>query len=141
MTKKQKIHRLLEVLMKKGIGFTPDFEDDLNKLVTSNVNKFIKDFDFDMEKNIDDYNRFEKLHLSSKDRQRMDGNILQRYEYRNTSNLRCIFFVYKENNKDMPIFLCAFNEDGDKTKGPNAYKANVERAIRIYEGLKREGER
>lgn len=30
------------------------------------------------------------------------------------------------------ILLCAFNEDGDKTKGKNSYKDNINRAIRIY---------
>lgn len=141
MTKKEKIHRLLELLMKKGIGFAPTFEDDLMKLITSSVDKFVRDFDFDVEKNIEEYNRFKPLGLTKSQRRRVDYNILRRYEYRNISNLRCIFFIYKDKNKNTPIFLCAFNEDGDKQKGGHSYRANIERSVRIYESLKQEGEK
>ena len=40
------------------------------------------------------------------------------------------------NNKKTTILLNAFNEEKGKTKGKNAYKFNIERAIKIYESIK-----
>ena len=57
---------------------------------------------------------------------------MYRYEYRKNSNLRCIYMINNENNMNEIVLLCAFNEDGDKRKGRNSYKDNIERAIRIY---------
>lgn len=57
-----------------------------------------------------------------------------RYEYRYSSNLKCIFIVKKVNNNEV-ILLCAFNEDGDKQKGNDSYKTNIKRAIRIFERI------
>lgn len=54
-----------------------------------------------------------------------------RYEYRNTSNLRCIFILETDNNNSNPILICAFNEDGDKGKGENSYEHNIKRAMEI----------
>lgn len=64
---------------------------------------------------------------------RLDGNALFRYEYRNSSNLRCIYMVKNVNNINETYLLCAFNEDGSKKTGKNSYNFNIERAIKIYE--------
>ena len=80
----------------------------------------------------------EKLTLTKKQKIAIEGSILWRYEYRNTSNLKCIFIVKKENNSDIPILLCAFNEDETKKKGNDSYAYNIERAIEIIKRISSE---
>ena len=109
------IDRLLQQLKKHGIESTKEFRRDIKSLVTSDLENFTKVFfkDF-IRKDFENYNRFEKLrNLTHKQKKRLKGNILRRYEYRNTSNLRCIFIIHNDNNKSIPIILCAFNENGD----------------------------
>ena len=125
------IDRLLQQLKKHGIESTKEFRS----LVTSDLENFTKVFfkDF-IRKDFENYNRFEKLrNLTHKQKKRLKGNILRRYEYRNTSNLRCIFIIHNDNNKSIPIILCAFNENGDKKKGKQSYNKNIDRAIDIFE--------
>ncbi len=125
------IDRLLQQLKKHGIESTKEFKS----LVTSDLENFTKVFfkDF-IRKDFENYNRFEKLrNLTHKQKKRLKGNILRRYEYRNTSNLRCIFIIHNDNNKSIPIILCAFNENGDKKKGKQSYNKNIDRAIDIFE--------
>lgn len=128
------ILRVLQRLEFHGIRSTKDVLKDLQKLVQTDLENFTEVFfkDF-IRKDFEDYNKFEKLHLSKKQKKRLNGQILRRYEYRNTSNLRCIFIVCNDNNNDIPIILCAFNEDGKKKKGKGSYKDNIERAIKIFE--------
>lgn len=129
------IVRLLQRLHEHGIESTKEISKDLQKLVNTDIESFAEAFykDF-IRKDFENYNKFEKLrHLSSKQRKRLNGNFLRRYEYRNTSNLRCIFIVCMENNNDVPILLCAFNEDGDKKTGKKSYNKNIDRAIDIFE--------
>lgn len=129
------ILRLLQELNKHGIKSTKEIKKDLQKLVGSDIENFVEAFfkDF-VRKDFDNYKKFEKLsHLSKKQKKRLKGNLLRRYEYRNTSNLRCIFIVYNDNTNDMPILLCAFNEDGDKKTGKKSYNNNIDRAIDIFE--------
>ena len=129
------IDRLLQQLKKHGIESTKEFRRDIKSLVTSDLENFtkviFKDF---IRKDFENYNRFEKLrNLTHKQKKRLKGNILRRYEYRNTSNLRCIFIIHNDNNKSIPIILCAFNENGDKKKGKQSYNKNIDRAIDIFE--------
>ena len=133
MNQENFIIEMLRLLKINGIYSTSEFEIDLVKLVNSNVKRFIKLFSRDLiRRNFEDFNRFEILNLDRKQRTKINGNNLYRYEYRNTSNLRCIYTIINENNIDKIFLLCAFNEDGDKTKGKKSYKDNIERAIRIY---------
>ena len=129
------IEKLLKELQRHGIYSTKEITKDLQKLVNTDLEGFAEAFykDF-IRKDFENYNKFEKLrHLNKKQRKRLNGNFLRRYEYRNTSNLRCIFIVCVENNNDVPILLCAFNEDGDKKTGKKSYNKNIDRAIDIFE--------
>jgi hypothetical protein len=133
MNQENFIIEMLRLLKINGIYSTSEFEKDLSKLVNSNVKKFIKIFSKDIRRrNFEDFNRFEMLNLDKKQHKRLNGSNLYRYEYRGTSNLRCIYTIINENNIDKIFLLCAFNEDGDKIKGKKSYKDNIERAIRIY---------
>ena len=133
MSQENSIIEMLKLLSINNIYSSTEFEKDLVKLVNSNVKRFIKLFSRDLiRRNFEDFNKFEILNLDRKQRTKINGNNLYRYEYRNTSNLRCIYTIINENNIDKIFLLCAFNEDGDKTKGKKSYKDNIERAIRIY---------
>lgn len=135
MDNEASILRLLQELQRHGIFSTKDVKKDLQKLVNTDLEKFIEVFlkDF-IRKDFDNYNKFEILrHLTKQQKKRLNGNLLRRYEFRNTSNLRCIFIVCNENNNSVPIILCAFNEDGDKKTGKKSYNKNIDRAIDIFE--------
>ena len=135
MDNEASILRLLQELQRHGIFSTKDVKKDLQKLVNTDLEKFIEVFfkDF-IRKDFDNYNKFEILrHLTKQQKKRLNGNLLRRYEFRNTSNLRCIFIVCNENNNSVPIILCAFNEDGDKKTGKKSYNTNIDRAIDIFE--------
>ena len=135
MEKGNEILRLLQYLQREGIRVTNDFVKDIQRLVQTDVETFASQFFRDFaRKDFENYNRFEKLrNLTHKQKKRLKGNILRRYEYRNTSNLRCIFIIHNDNNKSIPIILCAFNENGDKKKGKQSYNKNIDRAIDIFE--------
>ena len=126
--------KMFQILEEHNVYATQDFFDDIKKLVKTDVKKFISDFTKDfIRSDLKEYKRYERLGVTDKQNKRLDGNALFRYEYRNNSNLRCIYMVKDENNKNKTFLLCAFNEDGHKNKGKNSYKENIERAIRIYE--------
>lgn len=133
MSNENDIVEMLRLLKINNIYSTKEFERDLVKLVNTNVKKFIKNFTRDIiRKDFEQFNRFEKLKLTKKQRELLNGNDLYRYEYRNDSNLRCIYVINNDNNNKEIILLSAFNEDGNKDKGKNSYKDNIDRAIRIY---------
>lgn len=133
MNNENAIVEMLRILRQNNIYATPDFKKDLVKLVNTDINKFIENFYKDIRrKNFKQYNRHEMLSLNKKQKEKLNGKNLYRYEYRKNSNLKCIYLVETENNMEEIILLCAFNEDGDKTKGKNSYKNNINRAIRIY---------
>ena len=133
MSNENDIVEMLRLLKINNIYSTKEFERDLVKLVSTNVKKFIKNFTRDIiRKDFEQFNRFEKLKLTKKQRENLNGNDLYRYEYRNDSNLRCIYVINNDNNNKQIILLSAFNEDGNKDKGKNSYKDNIDRAIRIY---------
>lgn len=133
MSNENIIVEMLRILKQNNIYSTPDFKKDLIKLVNTDINKFIENFYKDIRrKNFKQYNRHEILSLNKKQKEKLNGNNLYRYEYRKNSNLKCIYVIENENNIEEIILLCAFNEDGDKTKGKNSYKNNINRAIRIY---------
>ena len=133
MSNENDIVEMLRLLKINNIYSTKEFERDLVKLVSTNVKKFIKNFTIDIiRKDFEQFNRFEKLKLTKKQRENLNGNDLYRYEYRNDSNLRCIYVINNDNNNKEIILLSAFNEDGNKDKGKNSYKDNIDRAIRIY---------
>lgn len=133
MKKENAIIEMLKLLEKNNIFSTQEFKKDILKLVNTNTNKFIKIFYKDIRrKNFEDYNRFEVLQLSNKQKRLLNGKNLYRYEYRENSNLKCIYIIETENNMEEIILLSAFNEDGDKKRGKNLYNDNIERAIRIY---------
>ena len=133
MSNENDIVEMLRLLKINNIYSTKEFERDLVKLVSTNVKKFIKNFTRDIiRKDFEQFNRFEKLKLTKKQRENLNGNDLYRYEYRNDSNLRCIYVINNDNNNKEIILLSAFNEDGNKDNGKNSYKDNIDRAIRIY---------
>lgn len=133
MSNENDIVEMLRLLKINNIYSTKEFERDLVKLVSTNVKKFVKNFTRDIiRKDFEQFNRFEKLKLTKKQRENLNGNDLYRYEYRNDSNLRCIYVINNDNNNKEIILLSAFNEDGNKDKGKNSYKDNIDRAIRIY---------
>lgn len=137
MREKTSILMMLQRLQIYGIRSTKELRKDLEKLVQTDVENFIEVFykDF-IRKDFENYNKYEKLkHLTREQKKRLKGFVLRRYEYRNTSNLRCIFIIYNENNNSIPIILCAFNEDENKKKGKDSYNENIERAIKIFERL------
>ena len=130
------ITKLLQTLRRHDVYSSKDLEKDLQKLVTADIKKFAQNFYRDFSrKDFDNYNKYEKLRLNKSQKKKIDGNDLWRYEYRNTSNLRCIFIIYRDNNIDKTFILCAFNENGDKKSGKDSYKQNISRAIDIYERI------
>lgn len=132
MGRNDEIIRLLQYLQNQGILATNDFADDLKRLIKTNYKTFAKELYKDFtRKDFENYNRFKKLRLTSKQKEKIGGITLWRYEYRKTSNLRCIFIVQEEYNNINPVLICAFNEDGSKNKGVNSYKDNIERSINI----------
>lgn len=136
MPRNNELIRLLQYLQNEGILVTNDFMRDIQKLVKTDIEKFaaqlFKDFS---RKDFENYNRFEKLTLTKKQKEEINGNVLWRYEYRNTSNFRCIFILQNEQNSDVPILICAFNENGKKKKGVTSYNHNIERAIHIIKTI------
>lgn len=133
MNNESAIIEMLRILRTNNIYSTKEFEKDLTKLVNTNVRKFVKDFTKDITReSFDEYNRYKQINLTKAQRIKLDSHKLYRYEYRSSSNLRCIYLIDIVQNTKNIILLCAFNEDGDKTKGNNAYNNNIERAIRIY---------
>lgn len=132
MGKDSEILRLMQYLQNEGIQMTVDFVKDVQKLIQTDVETFASQFFKDFSrKDFENYNRFEKLKLTKQQKASIDGNILWRYEYRNTSNFRCIFIVEKAHNSNIPILICAFNENGGKKRGDNSYNHNIKRAIDI----------
>lgn len=127
------IIEMLKSLKVNNIYATKEFEKDITKLVLSNIKRFVRNFYRDIRrKNFEEYNRYERLNLDKSQKELLKGKALYRYEYRENSNLKCIYIIDNENNTDKTLLLCAFNEDGDKIKGKNSYKDNINRAIRIY---------
>ena len=136
MGKYNEILRLLQYLQNEGIRVTKDFVKDLQKLIHTDVEAFALQFYKDFaRKDFENYNRFEKLKLTKQQKETIEGRILWRYEYRNTSNFRCIFILEKEHNSSIPILLCAFNENGGKRKGDSSYDHNIKRAIDIIKKI------
>lgn len=134
MNTEDSLLKMFQLLEKHGVYASEQFFDDIKSLVKTDVKKFIKDFTKNFTRsNLKEYKKYERLSTTSSQNKRLDGNALFRYEYRNSSNLRCIYMVMNVNNSNETHLLCAFNEDGDKRKGKNSYEANIERAIRIYE--------
>lgn len=132
MGREDEIQRLLQYLQNEGIRATEDFVKDIQRLVLTDVKKFARQIFNDFSrKNYSKYNRFEQLKLTKRQKAEIDGYALWRYEYRNTSNLRCIFILEKDNNNSDPILICAFNENAHKKKGEDSYPHNIERAIDI----------
>lgn len=121
-------------LSKHDVLASEQFFDDIKRLVKTDINKFIEAFTRDlMRSNLKEYKKYERLKLTKAQNKRLNGNALFRYEYRNNSNLRCIYMVRNVNNDNETYLLCAFNEDGGKKTGKNSYNFNIERAIKIYE--------
>ena len=134
MNTEDSLLRMFQVLETHGVYASEQFFYDIKRLVKTDVKKFIKDFAKNfMRSDLKKYKKYERLNTTPPQNKRLDGNALFRYEYRNSSNLRCIYMVIDVNNKNEVRLLCAFNEDGDKRRGKNSYDANIERAIRIYE--------
>lgn len=126
--------KMFQVLEEHGVYASKQFFDDIKSLVKTDIKKFIKDFTKNFtRKNLKENKKYERLKTTPKQNKRLDGNALFRYEYRNSSNLRCIYMVIDVNNNNETRLLCAFNEDGDKKTGKNSYNFNIERAIKIYE--------
>lgn len=130
----EKLYKILEI---HNVYTTPEFRNDILKLVKTDIKKFISDFhQYFSRINLKDYKKYERLSLTKKQNSNLEGHALFRFEYRNSSNLRCIYILQNENNIQETILLCAFNEDGSKKTGKNTYNHNIERAIQIYQKYK-----
>lgn len=116
MKPEDSIIKMLQALQNKGIISTEDFVKDITRLVNSDIKEFITKFYKDITRsNLRELKRYERLKLTKVQNNKMKGNSLFRYEYRNTSNLRCIYVIQNENTEDKSIILlCAFNEDARK---------------------------
>ena len=126
--------KMFQILETHNVYASEQFFDDIRKLVKTDLEKFIRDFVRNFTRvDLKDLKKYERLSISKKQKLRLDGNSLFRYEYRNSTNLRCIYMVKNVNNINETYLLCAFNEDGNRSKGKNSYKDNIERAIKIYE--------
>ena len=137
MEPKDSIIRMLQALEIHNIYASKQYYKELCNLVKTDIKKFITDFTRDfIRKNLKEYKRYERLHTNANQNKRLDGNALFRYEYRNSSNLRCIYIIVDVNNTNATILLTAFNEDKNKRIGKNAYDFNIEKAIKIYEDIK-----
>lgn len=125
---------MFRLLEKHNVYASRQFMKDIKALVQTDIKKFIKDFTKNfIRTNLKEHKKYERLKTTPSQNKRLNGNALFRYEYRNTSNLRCIYMVVNVNNINETRLLCAFNEDGNKHSGKNTYDFNIERAIRIYE--------
>ena len=123
---------MFKVLKLHSVYSTPQFRKDIENLVKTRKKEFIKDFLRDFSRiDLKDYKRYERLRLSPQQSKKIGGKSLFRYEYRSTSNLRCIYIIEDEYNKSA-VLLNAFNEDAGKTKGKGSYNFNIERAIKTY---------
>jgi hypothetical protein len=83
MNNEASIVKLLKDLQRHGIYSTKDITKDLQKLVNTDIESFAEVFykDF-IREDFENYNKFEKLrHLSNKQKKRLRGNVLRRYEY------------------------------------------------------------
>lgn len=126
--------KMFQILETHNVYASEQFFDDIKKLVKTDLEKFIRDFVRNFTRlDLKNLKKYERLSISKKQKLRLDGNSLFRYEYRNSTNLRCIYMVKNVNNINETYLLCAFNEDGNRSKGKNSYKDNIERAIKIYE--------
>lgn len=139
MGAKDDFEKLYQILETHNVYTTPEFKGDIIKLVKTDIKKFISDFhQYFSRANLKDYKKYERLSLTKKQNSKLDGHSLFRFEYRNTSNLRCIYIMQNENNTKETILLCAFNEDASKNSGKNTYNYNIEKAISIYQKYKEE---
>lgn len=138
MNSKEALAKMFAVLEIHNVFASPQFAKDISSLVETDIEKFIETFTRDLSRKcLKGYNKYERLSLNKNQKKKLDGNALYRYEYRNTSNLRCIYIIMKENNNKNTFLLNAFNEDKNKTGGKNSYSFNIERAIRTYQSIKR----
>lgn len=136
MGRDNEILRLMQYLQNEGINVTNEFVKDIKQLVKTDVVLFAKQIFKDFSrKDFKKYNKFEKLKLTDIQKRKITGYSLWRYEYRNTSNLRCIFILENADNSDEITLICAFNEDGDKRNGSNSYNKNIQRAISIASNI------
>ena len=122
-----------------GIKSTDRFYKNIVKLINTDKIKFIKEFSKDMKFiDINAYNRFERLYPNTdKQKKILANDELYRYEYRRSNkNVKCIFVLIKSDGTR--VLLNAFNEDGDKQKGNDSYKKNIELAIQILSEIKGE---
>ena len=137
MKRQEALDKMFLMLEMHNVFTTPTFAKDILNLVETDINKFIEKFSKDMiRNNLKDYKKYERLRLTSSQSKKLDGNSLFRYEYRNSTNLRCIYLIIDENTNKRTLLLNAFNEDENKTKGKNSYNFNIERAIKIYQSIK-----
>lgn len=137
MKPEDSIIRMLQALEDRNIRATNEFEKDIVRLVNSDVKDFIRRFYKEITRaDLILLKKYERLKLNHIQNEKMNGNSLFRYEYRKTSNLRCIYVIKNEESSYQNIILlCAFNEDAGKVKGKGAYNFNIERAIKIYQDL------
>lgn len=86
------IIEMLKSLKVNNIYATKEFEKDITKLVLSNIKRFVRNFYRDIRrKNFEEYNRYERLNLDKSQKKLLKGKALYRYEYRENSNLKCIY--------------------------------------------------
>lgn len=132
MKTRDAIVQMLRNLQADNIESTPRFVDEITALVDTDVLKFIKVFAREIKIiNINEYNKFEELNVSKKEKIKLGKNKLYRYEYRRSNkNIRCIFVLEREDGRR--VLLKAFKEDGDKTKGDDNYDTNIKLALKEY---------
>ncbi|MBQ9279975.1 MAG: hypothetical protein IJ215_02880 [Clostridia bacterium] len=133
----EELSYLIEVLKSYHIEVTQEFYSDILKNVKGGFKDFAKRMIQDFRTRDFNLNKHEILNLNSTQKRQLNYLNLYRYEYRNNINLRCMYIIENEHKlNENIILLCAFLEDGNKKKGPNSYKENIEKAISIYEKYK-----
>lgn len=133
MGRKDDLNKLRYYLQTKKIYILDECYKSIGQLVKSDFDDFANAIlDAFTRKAFNRYNCFEKLHLSKKQRDRLEGNILWRWEYRKESNLRIIFIIDETPEASNIVLLHAFVENSNKSKGKDSYKKGIETAIENY---------
>lgn len=125
--------KLRYYLQTKQIYFLDECYKSISQLIKSNFDSFANAILAAFtRKNFHKYNCFEKLHLSQKQKSKLEGNVLWRWEYRKEANLRIIFIIDEEFDTSNVVLLHAFIENSSKINGKDSYKKGIETAIENY---------
>lgn len=140
MSTQADITQMFQYLIVNGIEPTEKFIKQISQIIDRKPEDFISTFSKDMLIFVGT-NRVGKVTeviLDDNKRKKFLGTgSLFRYEYRKyfKKNVRCLV-VLEETGKC--VCMRAFIDDGDKSKGGNSYKENIELALKDYRRRKEE---